>query len=131
MAGYDSLMFQPFEGIDRDKFMLALYSMQARTSDALELASALVVEQTTGTWTAVPEETREVKERSMGRVLGVYEIPDWEREIPAAAAAAERTILILAAFPIININGQFPENPPTKTDDRSFRLTRMPIAACR
>ena len=28
-------------------------------------------------------------------------------------------------------DGQFPMNPPTKTDDRSFRLTRMPIAACR
>jgi hypothetical protein len=27
--------------------------------------------------------------------------------------------------------GQFPQNPPTKTDDRTFRLTRMPIAACR
>jgi hypothetical protein len=27
--------------------------------------------------------------------------------------------------------GQFANNPPTKTDDRTFRLTRMPIAACR
>ena len=32
---------------------------------------------------------------------------------------------------IAKSGGQFPENPPTKTDDRSFRLTRMPIAACR
>jgi len=109
MAGYDPLMFQSFEGIDRDKFMLALFSMKARTSDALDLAQALVIEQTTGTWTAVPEETREVKERSMGRVLGVYEMPDWEREIPAEAAAGERNLIILAAFPVININGQFPE----------------------
>lgn len=109
MANYDPLMFQPFEGIDRDKYMLALFSMKTRTSDALDLAQALVVEQTTGTWTAIPEETREVKERSMGRVLGVYEMPDWEKEIPPEAAGAERNIIVLAAFPIININGQFPE----------------------
>ncbi len=107
MPQYDPLMFHSFEGIDRDKYMLALYSMQVRTSDALELAQALVVEQTTGTWTAVPEETREVKERSMGRVLGVYEIPDWEHAMPADAG--ERALVILAAFPVININGQIPE----------------------
>jgi len=109
MAGYDPLMFQSFEGIDRDKFMLALFSMKARTTDILDLAQALVIEQTTGTWTAIPEETREVKERSMGRVLGVYEIPDWEKEMPPEAVGQERTVIILAAFPIININGQFPE----------------------
>jgi hypothetical protein len=27
--------------------------------------------------------------------------------------------------------GQYPELPPTKSDDRTFRLTRMPVAACR
>jgi len=93
MAGYDPLMFQSFEGIDRDKFMLALFSMKARTLDILDLAQALVVEQTTGTWTAIPEETREVK----------------EREMPPEAQGQERTVIIFAAFPIININGQFPE----------------------
>jgi hypothetical protein len=28
-------------------------------------------------------------------------------------------------------SGQYPELPPTKSDDRTFRLTRMPVAACR
>jgi hypothetical protein len=28
-------------------------------------------------------------------------------------------------------SGQYPELPPTRSDDRSFRLTRMPVAACR
>jgi hypothetical protein len=27
--------------------------------------------------------------------------------------------------------GQYPSLPPTRSDDRSFRLTRMPVAACR
>ena len=27
--------------------------------------------------------------------------------------------------------GQFPQNPPTRSDDRIFRLTRMPADACR
>jgi hypothetical protein len=28
-------------------------------------------------------------------------------------------------------SGQYPTLPPTRSDDRSFRLTRMPVAACR
>jgi 2,3-diketo-5-methylthiopentyl-1-phosphate enolase len=107
MPAYDSFMFTPFEGIDRDRYVLALYSLCAETSDALELAQALVIEQTTGTWTAVPEETREVKERSCGRVLGVYEIPDYERELPKDCG--ERKLVFLAAFPVANIGGQMPE----------------------
>lgn len=103
----DQFMFSVFEGIDRDKYLLVLYSLTAATSDALEKAFALVTEQTTGTWTGIPNETREVKERSMGRVVGVYEIPDYEREAPPAGT--ERTLIIAAAFPLANINGNLPE----------------------
>jgi len=107
MPKYDPFMFTPYEGIDRERYLLALYSLVAETNDTIELAQALVTEQTTGTWTAIPEETTEVKERSMGRVLGVYEIPDYERELPADVG--ERTLVFLVGFPIGNINGQFPE----------------------
>jgi len=104
---YDPFVFRVREGVDRDRYLTALYWLRARTSDALKLAEALVVEQTTGTWTAVPEETDEVKERSSGHVTGVYEIPDYERELPADVG--ERDFVIQVEYPCGNINGQFPE----------------------
>jgi len=107
MPKYDPFMFTPFEGIDRERYLLALYSLVTETNDTIDLAQALATEQTTGTWTAIPEETTDVKERSMGRVLGVYEIPDYERELPKDVG--ERTLVFLVGFPIGNINGQFPE----------------------
>jgi 2,3-diketo-5-methylthiopentyl-1-phosphate enolase len=107
MAGYDGFIHSVYEGIDRDKYFLALYSFVTPTADSIELAQALVVEQTTGTWTAVPEETKEVKERSSGKVLGVYEIPDYERDQPPAGM--ERNIIVLVAYPVANVNGQIPE----------------------
>ncbi|MEK7764791.1 MAG: RuBisCO large subunit C-terminal-like domain-containing protein, partial [bacterium] len=107
MPKYDPFMFTVSEGIDRDQYLTALYSLVAPTNDALAIAQALVTEQTTGTWTAVPEETQDVKLRSMGRVLGVYEVPDYERERPPEGT--ERTLLMQVAYPVENINGQFPE----------------------
>lgn len=107
MPRYDEFLFCPYEGIDRDKYLLAVYSLKAATTDSIALAEALVVEQTTGTWTAIPEETRDVKERSAGRVLGVYEIPDHERELPGDAG--ERQMVFVVAYPTGNIAGQFPE----------------------
>jgi 2,3-diketo-5-methylthiopentyl-1-phosphate enolase len=71
------------------------------------LAEALVTEQTTGTWTAIPEETSAVRDRSAGKVFGVYEAPDWERDIPAGTG--ERTLIITVGYPVANINGQIPE----------------------
>jgi 2,3-diketo-5-methylthiopentyl-1-phosphate enolase len=107
MGSYDPFVHVPLEGIDRDKYILALYSFQTASSDALELAQAVVTEQTTGTWTAVPEETREVKERSAGRVIGVYETPHHERVLPVLGG--ERSFVLFVAYPAGNINGQFPE----------------------
>ena len=107
MSKYDPFMFTVAEGINRDQYMTALYSLSAPTNDALAIAQALVTEQTTGTWTAVPEETEDVKLRSMGRVLGVYEFPDYERERPPEGT--ERTLLMQVAYPVDNINGNLPE----------------------
>jgi len=107
MADLDPLAFASLDGIDRDRYVLAIYTLQAETSDALAMAQALVVEQTTGTWTAVPQETREVKERSLGKVVGVYEIPDWERDRPKDGG--ERTLVIFVAYPAANIGNQIPE----------------------
>ena len=107
MGRLDQSMFALLDGSDRDRWVVAVYSLKAATSEPLELAEALVTEQTTGTWTAVPEETGAVKERSSGKVFGVYEVPDWERERPAGDG--ERTLIIMVGYPVGNINGQFPE----------------------
>ena len=104
---YDPQVFTIYEGLDREKFILATYYMEAESRDLLLRSGALAVEQSTGTWTAVPEETRDVKEQSGARVIGVHEVPDYEDRIPPSVTT--RKFMIQIAYPTININGQIPE----------------------
>ena len=71
------------ESIDRERFVIATYYCGAKsTTNMMKFAAALAVEQTTGTWLQVPGETPEVRERCIGRVVGVYEAPAYQIEVP-------------------------------------------------
>ncbi len=104
---YDPFTFDIFEGLDKEKYILAIYYSEAETSDLLMRSAALAVEQTTGTWQPVPEDTDTVKKVSGGRVIGVHEVPSYEDMVPPEVKT--RKFIIIVAFPIININYQIPE----------------------
>jgi len=102
----DPLIYQFSEGIDRDKYVIATYQIGAkREAEALKYIAALVVEQTTGTWTKVPGETHEVRERHLGRIVGVYEVPPYPLEYPADQEI--RWFIVRVAFPVANFGDQF------------------------
>ena len=54
----------------------------------------------------VPGETEEIKLRHGGKVTGVYEIPDYEFEIPKDVE--ERRYVLQIAFPTSNFDPQIP-----------------------
>ncbi|MCB4756865.1 MAG: ribulose 1,5-bisphosphate carboxylase [Elusimicrobia bacterium] len=109
MPRYDPHIFQIFESIKKDDHIIALYFAEQKTADILARASAVAIEQTTGTWIDVPEETAEVKERSIGKVIGVYEIPDWNTMPEVPAELGDRKFIAAIAYPTVNIGGQIPE----------------------
>lgn len=104
---YDPQIFNIYEGLNREDFIIAQYYMEAESRDLLLRSAAIAIEQSTGTWTAVPEETHAVKEQSIARVIGVHEIPDYEDRVPPEVTT--RKFLIQIAYPTINIGGQIPE----------------------
>ena len=71
-----------------------------------KLGPALAVEQSTGTWLPVPGETAEVKRKYVAEVIGVYETPDYEFEVPADTS--DRHYVIQIAYPEVNIGEQIP-----------------------
>jgi len=94
------------DGFDREKFIIATYHVQTfRDAEAVKYACALAVEQSSGTWTAVPGETPEVREKHLGRVVGLYELPTYLNEIPQNIE--ERQFVIRLAFPVINVGAEF------------------------
>jgi 2,3-diketo-5-methylthiopentyl-1-phosphate enolase len=94
------------EGIDPDDYVVATYLLRSREKDILQRVATMAAEQTTGTWIQVPGETTQLKERHQGKVLGIWEVPDYETDpqIPGE----ERTHVFQLAYPVENIGSQIP-----------------------
>ncbi len=102
----DPILMRFPEELGEDRFVIATYYCGTKPDvQMLKFAAALAVEQTTGTWLPVPGETAEVRERCIGRVVGVYETPSYQTEVPKDVA--ERHFIIRIAYPWQNFGTQF------------------------
>ncbi len=101
----DSVLFMNPEEVD-DRFMVATYYCATKPSqNVMKFAAALAVEQTTGTWLPVPEETPELRKKFIGRIVGIYETPAYQMEIPEDVT--ERHFTIQIAYPWRNFGPMF------------------------
>lgn len=102
----DPIVVQYPEALEPDRFVIATYycGTPVRTN-ALKFGAALAIEQTCGTWLKVPGETPEVRERSIGRVSGVYETPAYQISVPEDIK--ERHFIIRIAYPASNFGTSF------------------------
>jgi 2,3-diketo-5-methylthiopentyl-1-phosphate enolase len=95
------------DGVDYDEYLIATYLASFPAEMPIPLLSmALAVEQSTGTWVAVPGETPEVRRHHVAKVLGVYEVPDYEFSVPPSVET--RNWIIQVAYPHVNIGSQIP-----------------------
>lgn len=102
----DPILLQMPEAIGHDDYVIATYYCATKpTTEMLKFAAALAVEQSTGTWTPVPAESKEVRERFLGRVIGVYETPSYQIGLPKDIG--QRNFIIRIAFPYKNFGTQF------------------------
>jgi 2,3-diketo-5-methylthiopentyl-1-phosphate enolase len=103
----NDIVFSTLDGIDLEEFLLSVYALETdRVSDPLAIAREMAVGVTTGTWVPVPEETEEIRKRHVGRVVGVYEVPHFEREIPSSID--RRHFVVEIAIPCVNLGAQVP-----------------------
>ena len=101
----DPIIMQFPENLDPERFVIATYYCAAKpTTNMVKFAAALAIEQTCGTLLKVPGETEEVRERAIGRVVGVYEAPAYQVAIPADVT--ERHFIIRIAYPWQNFGAQ-------------------------
>jgi 2,3-diketo-5-methylthiopentyl-1-phosphate enolase len=95
------------DGVDYDEFVIGTYVVSYPAAiPVAKLAPALAIEQSTGTWVPVPGETPEVRRQHVAKVIGVYEVPDYEWMVPPNVA--ERQYVIQIAFPEVNFGAQIP-----------------------
>jgi 2,3-diketo-5-methylthiopentyl-1-phosphate enolase len=95
------------DGVDCNEYLLVTYLVSfPKAIPVPQLAPALAIEQSTGTWVAVPGETPEVRRSHVAKVVGTYEVPDYEWMVPFEVE--QRHYVIQVAFPEINIGSQIP-----------------------
>jgi 2,3-diketo-5-methylthiopentyl-1-phosphate enolase len=95
------------DGIDYDDYIIGTYTVTYPAALPMAvIAPMLAIEQSTGTWVPVPGETAEVRRQHVAKVIGVYEIPDYEYAVPSGIQ--DRNWLVQIAFPEINIGEQLP-----------------------
>jgi len=102
----DSIITQYPEGLDSEKYVIATYYCAVKPSTNLfKYGAALGVEQSCGTWLKVPGETEEIRNRCIGRLIGVYETPAYQIGLPEDIK--ERHAIFRIAFPWHNFGPQF------------------------
>lgn len=95
------------DSIDEDKYVICTYYVGLPPFlDAREMAWSAAVEQSTGTWTLVPGETPAVRKRHVAKVIGVYEVPQYEYSYPKDLE--RRQYIMQVAFPYENFGKQIP-----------------------
>ncbi len=104
---YDWTLYHMPEGINPEEHIIATYLIEKEPEvDIVSYAFSIAIEQSTGTWVPVPEETPAVRQKHAGKVVGIYEIPHYEFEL--AAGLQSRTFLINITFPYVNFGTRYP-----------------------
>lgn len=104
---YDKNVFWLPESLDGD-YIIATYYVSNYSSDLLNFAGSIAIEQSTGTWRPVPLETPEIRRRHTAKVIGVHEIPAYEFNEPETVGK-ERSAIIQLAFPFENMGANLPQ----------------------
>ena len=91
------IFVQSLDGIDRKNHIVATYYMDDELPgedfiDYFALIQSMAIEGSTGTWEKVAEDTRDVREKLSGKMVGYYEIPTQN--------AYRRSAVVQLAFPI-------------------------------
>ncbi|MCD6488931.1 MAG: hypothetical protein J7K21_06900 [Desulfurococcales archaeon] len=95
---YYDLVDLLIEDLDTEEFVVAHYLVGIpRNLDPDTVARVIALEQSTGTWIRVPAETPEMRRRHAAKVIGLYEIPDYEFEIPEDVKI--RRFILSVAYP--------------------------------
>lgn len=109
---YSPLINPLVEGVDPQELVVATYLMgAAMDEEPLLKAVSMAIEQTTGSWIDVPEETEEVRAKYCGKVLSLYEVPDYENMTSARINCdpdAMRYYVVRIGFPVVNIEDNIP-----------------------
>ena len=95
------------EEIRNREFVTAVYHLELpKEQDIIKKASALAVGQTVGTWVPIPGMTEEIREKNMGKVVRIFDVPS--QDLFTQIQEEKRHYIVEIAYPAINLSDDFP-----------------------
>ena len=109
---YGTLLNPLYEGVNLDELCVATYLVGAKKDEEIVIkAQSIGIEQTTGSWVDVPEETDEVRAKYASKVIGIYEVPAFENQTNVDLQVAPdgmRFYILRIGYPVVNIKNNIP-----------------------
>lgn len=103
----DTILHSLPETIHTKEYVVATYLIKLpREVDVIKKAEALAVGQTIGTWVPIPGVTDEIREKYMGKVIRIFDVPAFE--LTTQIEEEQLCYLIQIAYPAANFGGDFP-----------------------
>lgn len=119
---YNPSIFPLWEGINSEDYIIATYMVAGGPqADLVAKSAALAIEQSSGSWFAVPGETEEVRARSAAKIIGIYSVPNYEL-IAQLPKDQPRYFVLRCAYPWIN----FYDNIPLMLSSVIGNISSMP-----
>lgn len=107
-------LFSLMENIKDENYIIATYYVELKNDESIvKKASAFAIGQTLGTWVAVPGINDAMREKHMGKVINIYDVPPTDLE--SSNNEERKKYLIQIAFPVVNFGNQFPMMMTTLT----------------
>lgn len=89
------------------EYVIATYFIKLPVGeDIVKKAESLAIGQTIGTWVPIPGITDEIREKYMGKVVNIYDIPSVE--LTTQIDTEEMSYAIQIAYPTVNFGTDFP-----------------------
>lgn len=103
----DEKLYSLPENIRDKEYITATYYIKLdRKTDIMAKAASLAIGQTIGTWIPIPGITEEIRDKYMGKVIQIYDVPSID--LSTQVTEEERQYLLQIAYPVINFTPDFP-----------------------
>ncbi|XCP85161.1 RuBisCO large subunit C-terminal-like domain-containing protein [Roseburia hominis] len=103
----DSILYTLPEMIHKQNYIIATYYIKLpKEVDVVKKAGTLAVGQTIGTWIPIPGITDALREKYMGKVVSIFDIP--ALELTTQVGEEQREYLIQIAYPAVNFGTELP-----------------------
>ena len=103
----DSVLYTLSEHIHGQNYVIASYYIKLpKEVDVIKKASTLAIGQTIGTWIPIPGITDEIREKYMGKVVNIFDIP--ALDLATQIEEDERKYIIQIAYPAVNFGNDLP-----------------------